>query len=282
MEQQHACALIPSAEHPAAGPSMSFPSDYSPPSTPPLPTPLPMPSAPSSNSVDLKTWCKRKARKSKKKPAKKEKRAWISKKGNSLAVTSNGLNPSDSGSEEPPTDDEDFHEPKSLEEDPTVCFCTIHNNMSTAHPTASLPKAPCLLKTRDSLPLPQDDTAHLPSFPHVSQLTTGSIIIINSDPSWPEWFCDGHDLLTTKDLSNRFTTAINSYIQLESHTSFQAGLCFEGFKPTNRLSEVAWWVAWGQKVQPTVLICTYLSNSGGSGGRACSQFGTRLWVSMAR
>ena len=252
-----------------------------------------MPSAPSSNSADLKTRRKRKAGKSKKKPAKKAKRARISKKGNGSAVTSDGSNPSDSGSEEPPTDDEEDgddsddsddgnDESGDIEEDVPALRTrsgrstgktsmdpshwkktqlsasdgndvTIHNNMSTAHPTASPPKAPRSLETGDSLPLPQNDTAHLPSSPRVSQLTTGSIIIIDSDPSWPEWFRDGYDLLTAKDLGNRFTTAINSYIQLESYTSFQAGSRSEGFKPTNRPSEVAWWVARGRKVQPTVV-----------------------------
>ncbi|EDR02100.1 uncharacterized protein LACBIDRAFT_332637 [Laccaria bicolor S238N-H82] len=159
-EQQRARALIPSAEPPTAGPSTSFASDSPPPSTPPSPTPLPMPSAPTSHSADLKTRHKRKAGKSTKNPAKKAKRAQISKKGKSSAVTSDGSNPSDSGAEEPPTDD---------------------------------------------------------------------------------------------GKSDNSDDAVNSYVQLESHTSFQAGSRSEGFKPTNRPSEVAWWVARGRKVQPKVV-----------------------------
>lgn len=139
---------------------------------------------------------------------------------------------------------------------------TIHINTSTvnsftninASPPASTSKAeaPCSLDTGDPYPPPQGDSAHTPHSPLISQLTTGSVAKIDPDPSWPEWFRDGYNFLTAKDLGMQFTTAINAYVQLESHTSFQAGSRSEGFKPTNRLTEVAWWVARGRKAQPMI------------------------------
>ncbi|EDR08563.1 uncharacterized protein LACBIDRAFT_327105 [Laccaria bicolor S238N-H82] len=130
---------------------------------------------------------------------------------------------------------------------------TIHINTSTvnsftninASPPASTSKAeaPCSLDTGDPYPPPQGDSAHTPRSPLISQLTTGSVAKIDPDPSWPEWFRDGYNFLTAKDLGMQFTTAVNAYVQLESHTSFQAGSRSEGFKPTNRPTEVAWWVA---------------------------------------
>ncbi|KIJ90848.1 hypothetical protein K443DRAFT_14905, partial [Laccaria amethystina LaAM-08-1] len=304
-EQQRAHTLIPSTEESTAGPSTSFPSDTPPPSTQPSPTPLTIiPSAPPSNSTDLKTGRKRKAGKGKKNPAKKAKRARISKKNGSAITSDGGSNPSDSDAEESPTDDEDdsdnsddgndesgdiegdipAHRTRSGRSNGKTSMdpgrwkktqlsasaingndVTIHNNTLSvdsitnidASPPASMPKtsqaeAPCLLHTGDAYPPPQGDTAHAPASPHISQLTTGSIAKLDSDPSWPEWFRDGYSFLTAKDHGMRFTTAVNAYVQLESQTSFQAGSRSEGFKPADRPTEVAWWVTRGRKAQPTI------------------------------
>jgi len=247
-----------------------------------------MPSAPTSDSADLKTRRKRKAKKSKKNPAKKAKRARVSKKGDISAITSDGeSNPSHSDAESPTDEDGDDSDGSDdcddesgdiegevpalrtrsgrnsgkISMDPsrwkkTQASASAINAStvvsSTTIETTPQADAPRLLDTRDSYPPPlQGDTAHPPSSPRISQLTTASIT--KTDPSWPEWFRDGYNLLTAKDLGTPFAKALNTYIQMESHTSFQAGSRSAGFAPTNRPTEVAWWVARGRKLQPKIV-----------------------------
>ena len=163
--------------------------------------------------------------------------------------------------------------------DVTICIntSTANSTMSAdATPPAGRSKssqaeAPDPLDAGDAYsPPPQGGTAHpsdtsqsngvpFPSgseasrSPCVSQLAAASSIKTDTDPSWPEWFRDGYDLLAAKDLGAAFTTALNTYVQLESRTSFEAGTRSEGFKPANRPTEVAWWVARGRKSQPKIV-----------------------------
>ena len=74
------------------------------------------------------------------------------------------------------------------------------------------------------------------------------------DEKWPEWFGKAYTQLTSVNLGPAFSATVLKYVELEERTGFAVGVAGSGFKTDKRPDEVAWWIARGRKVPPTITL----------------------------
>ena len=74
------------------------------------------------------------------------------------------------------------------------------------------------------------------------------------DEKWPEWFGKAYTQLTSVNLGPAFSPTVLKYVELEERTGFAIGVAGSGFKTDKRPDEVAWWIARGCKVPPTITL----------------------------
>ena len=144
---------------------------------------------------------------------------------------------------------------------------TIKVNVSTAVPSQSNNSLPSL-PTAHPLPSPPVDPLVIlpctPSMPSSSLLATSpapappsnetptSVSGAQADASWPSWFKDAHQLLSSQDLGPEFTSLIDQLIKFEKLTDFAPGECSAGFGSDKRPPEVRFWISRGRTTQPKI------------------------------
>ena len=129
---------------------------------------------------------------------------------------------------------------------------------------SSLPSPP----TAHPLPSPPVDPLVIP--PHASSMPGGSLMApspplvpsSNESPtsvsgaqaaaSWPSWFKDAHQLLSSEDLGPEFTSLIDQLTKFEKLTDFEPGARSAGFGLDKRPPEVRYWISRGCMTQPRI------------------------------
>ena len=85
-----------------------------------------------------------------------------------------------------------------------------------------------------------------------SNKTLTSVSGAQADASWPSWFKDAHQLLSSQDLGPELTSLIDQLINFEKLTDFAPGEHSAGFRSDKQLPEVHFWISQGRTTQPKI------------------------------